>query len=203
MSSDLSIACTCRQVLGVAHGVEKGAVNFITCYCADCQAFARFLGNAGMINSRGGTPIVQLPLNQVDFEAGVEKLALMRLSEKGLARWYASCCRAPMGNTVGPVLPFVGCPISMFVGVDAATLLARLGPPASFYGRDAIGGRQNDLPATAKPWPLLRSTWRLVRWKMQNKGKANAYFDEQGQPRKVATVLTSEQRHALATGADM
>jgi hypothetical protein len=36
-------------------------------------------------------------------------LRLMRLSEKGLLRWYAGCCDTPLFNTMAtPKVPFVG-----------------------------------------------------------------------------------------------
>jgi hypothetical protein len=38
----------------------------------------------------------------------VERIVGLRLTPNGLYRWYASCCKTPLGNTLGPAIPFVG-----------------------------------------------------------------------------------------------
>src|SRR5262249_4608784 len=45
----------------------------------------------------------------ITFTQGVDALACIRLAPKGLLRWYASCCKTPIGNTLAtPKLSFVG-----------------------------------------------------------------------------------------------
>jgi hypothetical protein len=76
-------------------------VNRGLCYCRDCQAFAHFLGRADeILHPRGGTDVVQVPPRAVTLTTGTKNLACMRLTDKGLLRWYASCCRTPLGNTL-------------------------------------------------------------------------------------------------------
>jgi hypothetical protein len=53
----------------------------------------------------------------------------------GLYQFYASCCRTPLGNTVGPAIPFVGIVARAFEGAD----LAFGKPIGAILGQYAIG----------------------------------------------------------------
>ena len=86
----------------------RGATRAV-CYCKDCQAYARFLCTEGIVDQDGGTEVVASLPKHVHFTAGLEVLACVSLSERGLLRWYASCCNTPIGNTPrDPKLPYVG-----------------------------------------------------------------------------------------------
>jgi hypothetical protein len=82
----------------------------VICYCDDCQAFAHFLERAEETLDRdGGTDIFGMSAARLGITAGADRLACMRLSPKGLLRWYARCCRTPIGNTfTSRQLPYVG-----------------------------------------------------------------------------------------------
>ena len=93
----------------------------LRCYCADCQAYAVALGADDMLDAAGGTELFQTLPSAVTFTKGVEHLKALRLTPKGLMRWYAGCCKTPIANTlVHTRLPFVGMVVP--VGSD------RLGP---------------------------------------------------------------------------
>jgi hypothetical protein len=96
---DHPLRCRCGRLQGVLEHAER--VNRVVCYCRDCQAFARHLGRPDeILDENGGSDVIQtLPAN-LRFTAGVDQLACVRLSEKGLLRWYAACCNTPIGNTV-------------------------------------------------------------------------------------------------------
>jgi hypothetical protein len=80
------------------------------CYCRDCQAFAHFLGKPSeILDVQGGTDVVQIRPANLIFTQGQSALACMRLSERGLLRWYAACCNTPIGNTLSNFrVSFVG-----------------------------------------------------------------------------------------------
>src|SRR5262249_33170306 len=59
----------------------------------------------------------------------------LRLTAKGLYRWYASCCHTPLGNTVSPAIPFVGIVAHAFDSPDST--FGR--PIAAIFGKYAIG----------------------------------------------------------------
>src|SRR5258706_16328438 len=108
MPSELPLRCGCGRVRGTAHTVSPRDGLHLLCYCHDCRAFARFLGKADILDAAGGTDIFQMPPARLRFDAGSDALRCMRLSEKGILRWYTDCCRTPIGNTVGPRVPIIG-----------------------------------------------------------------------------------------------
>ena len=82
-----------------ARGSPSAGFRFL-CYCKDCQAFARFLERADVLDAAGGTDIFQMPPGRMKFTAGADALRCLRLSDKTrVFRWYADCCRTPIGNT--------------------------------------------------------------------------------------------------------
>lgn len=108
----LVVSCTCGTVTGTLAEPHRG--NPIRCECKDCQAYAAFLGTR-FTDERGATPIVQVTPAQLTITAGHDQLAAVRLSDRELVRWYAACCRTPIGNTLAMDRP-------VFVGVVAACL---------------------------------------------------------------------------------
>jgi len=95
---DHPLRCRCGTLQGTVTHTES--VNRGVCYCRDCQAYAHALGNAEMIlDSLGGSDVVATLQQYVTFTKGTEALACMSLTERGLLRWYASCCNTPIGNT--------------------------------------------------------------------------------------------------------
>ena len=80
----------------------------VICYCQSCQAFARFLGGTGILDAHGGSDILQVSPSHVRITEGIDRLRSMRLTEKGLIRWYTDCCKTPVGNTIGGGFPFIG-----------------------------------------------------------------------------------------------
>src|SRR5687768_6868112 len=103
----ISLRCTCGRLSGELRTAPSWAAR-VVCYCDDCQAYARFLEPASVVNEHGGTEVIQAWPACLTLTAGADALGLVRLSPKGLYRFYAGCCRAPVGNTLGPRWPFIG-----------------------------------------------------------------------------------------------
>ena len=92
------LQCRCGTIKGYV--VRPGMATRAACYCKDCQAFALFLEHADTIlDEHGGTGIVATLPSQVHFSQGFEVLTCMSLSDHGMLRWYAGCCKTPIGNT--------------------------------------------------------------------------------------------------------
>jgi hypothetical protein len=108
MSVQAELRCRCGKVRGFVAHASPVAVNRVICYCDDCQAFTHQLGRADLLDSHGGSDIVQIAPAALTFVQGKERIAGLRLTPKGVFRWYASCCNTPVGNTVSPAIPFVG-----------------------------------------------------------------------------------------------
>lgn len=197
MTTELALRCACGAVRGVAHAVEPSKVNHCFCYCDDCQAFAHFLGRADdVLDAHGGTEITQMSQANVRFSAGTDKIAAMRLTPQGLIRWYAACCRTPIGNTLGTsAMPFIGV-IHAFIAAPSAAL----GPiRGRGWAKSAKGGRAA-VPKDGSPDVVMiaRVLAKLLRWRLRGDHKRSALFDaETGKPRAEPRVLAAAEREAL------
>src|SRR5690606_9597699 len=99
---DVELSCACGRVRGSVRGAAPRAVNHVFCYCDDCQAYLHHLDRADLMDAHGGSEIIQVGPSSVTFDRGADELKGVRLGPKGLFRWYASCCRTPLGNTLTP-----------------------------------------------------------------------------------------------------
>jgi hypothetical protein len=169
------------------------------CHCDDCQAFALFLGQEGVLDARGGTDIYQMPPADLRVAEGAQELRCVRLSEKGMFRWYTACCRTPVGNTVGPRMPFVGV-VHRFMdhAADGRSRDQVLGPAASIQGRFAVGGLPAHAHSTAPIGLIVRTVILLLRWRIAGKQTPSPFFDAQTRrPRVEPEVLTPAERERL------
>ena len=105
----ISLECECGRVQGVISDAVSGHDMRVICYCDDCQAFARVLGRANIIlDSWGGTEILQVVPPRIVFTKGLDQLRCLRLTAKGLHRWYTNCCKTAVANTISAGMPFAG-----------------------------------------------------------------------------------------------
>ncbi|HRP86966.1 MAG TPA: DUF6151 family protein [Gammaproteobacteria bacterium] len=94
-----NFSCKCGAIRG--HILDGSPSNRVRCYCSDCQAFGRYFGpEAGVLDPQGGTEVIQVSQSRLRFDSGLEQLACLRLSPRGLLRWYARCCNTPLGNSL-------------------------------------------------------------------------------------------------------
>ncbi len=146
MPSNHQIQCQCGHLRGVLEPTQPS--NHCVCYCSDCQAFARHLGTADkVLDPQGGTAIVQVPPANLRFTQGAEKLACLRLTDKGMLRWYAACCGTALGNTPPDRrVSFVGL-IHTCLQADGQSLQASFGPVTM---RSSVGSATRpDAPAAS------------------------------------------------------
>ncbi|MFO0617394.1 MAG: DUF6151 family protein [Polyangiaceae bacterium] len=203
MSRDLELECKCGLVKGTARNVSPSTVNRVVCLCADCQTFLHHLDRADLLDANGGSDIVQLAPDSVAFHAGTDNIAAVRLGPKGPYRWYATCCKTPLGNTVKPSLPFVGIVHEAFRDArDPARRDEVFGPPrAKIHGRDAIGEAPPGSKRTNAPF-LLRTIGKILGWKIRGRAWPHPFFDRStGEPRFPVRVLTREERRAARQAA--
>jgi hypothetical protein len=197
---DLPLRCRCNRLRGVARNVSPSSGLRFTCYCVDCQTFARFLARPDVLDAAGGTDIFHMPAGRVKLTEGADALRCLRLSKKVL-RWYAECCRTPIANTArGPRFPIVAV-IHSFMDHESEGWSPDevLGPPlCRIYERSAVG----PLPKNAPPPPSLRVILRrraalvLGAW-LHGLGRPSAFFDERtGAPRAEPRALTVHERGA-------
>jgi hypothetical protein len=195
---DLGLRCRCGTVRGVAHGVSPAIGNHCVCYCDDCQAFQKFLGRAAdVLDPNGGTDIFQLSPARLTFSAGVDEIACIRLTAKGLARWYASCCNTPIGNTPATAgIPFVGL-IRAFAVEPASDAFGPI--ETRVFRQFAVGDREAIPPDGVPQWRMaLRVVSLILRWRLRGDQRRSPLFDAAtGAPLATPYVLSREERAAL------
>lgn len=197
-SREVALRCACGKIRGTALDVSPNAGCRLICYCGDCQAFARFLGRPDVLDEWGGTDLFQFAPAKLRLSSE-DTLSCVRLSDKGMYRWYCSECKTPIGNTLTPSVPFVGLIHSfMDFGGDAGARDAALGEPIGYArGEAAIG----DLPdeRRAKPWRATARALRLIaKWWLTKAGSPSAFFDANRAPSVIPRILTPDERRALS-----
>jgi len=195
MGGQIELRCRCGEVRGSVKDASPRTVNRIVCYCDDCQAFAHQLGRADLLNAKGGSDIVQFAPANLSFTQGQHRIVGLRLKPNGLYRWYASCCNTPVGNTLTPLIPFVGLLVPAF---NESRLDDAVGAPAgAIFGKYAVG----EVPAgsTGPDLPLVfHAIGRLLGWWLKRRTWPHPFFSrETGAPLYAVTVLSQDQREAL------
>ena len=194
----LQLRCACAQVKGTV--VPARAYLRATCYCSDCQAYARFLGRPEVLDAHGGTDIVAMAPSGVRITAGQEHLACLSLSRKGLLRWYASCCRAPLGNTPRDASVF-------YVGMVTSSIdAAPEALDASFGRRDRVAINTDSATGQVPSTPLAFVTGGLrifanILGARLRREEPTLFFTADGQPLRPVQVLDPQQRAALGLEA--
>jgi hypothetical protein len=153
----MPMRCECGKVRGevdLARAWTRG-----TCYCKDCQAYARWLGRPQLMDARGGTDVVPLSPASVRVASGMEHVACMSLSGKGILRWYAACCRTPLGNTPRSAkLPYFGLTtVCLEAAPDAIDALVGPRDRIVFHTKSATG------PVRPRPLGFLAGVFAIVR----------------------------------------
>lgn len=195
MGEYVELRCNCGEVGGIVSNLSRRTVNRVTCYCDDCQAFAHQLGRSDLLNAKGGTDIVQVAPGALTFTRGQHRIVGLRLTPKGLYRWHASCCNTPVGNTLGPALPFVGLVVQVF---DTPRLDDVVGAPTgAILGKYAIG----ETPARSTGLNLsllLRVIVRVLGWRLTGRAWPHPFFARDTcAPLYTVTVLSADRREVL------
>lgn len=187
------IRCTCGALQGEVERTRQ--VNRGVCYCADCQAFAHFLGRAHeILDAQGGTEVIQIAPRRVTMTRGREHLACMRLSPNGLLRWYAACCNTPLGNTLPSYrLSFVGLVHTCLRSVPGFSLDDSFGPVRMRANTSSAKG--NPRPATTG---LVAGVMRILAMMLQARlgggYRCTPFFDAAtGEPVAPPRVLSETE----------
>ena len=197
VTPSVGLSCRCGEVRGRVVNASPEVANHMLCYCDDCQAYLHHLGRTDLLDGHGGTDIVQVAPSTLSLDRGVDRIVGLRLTPKGLYRWYASCCKTPLGNSFGLSLPFIGLVVHTFDG-GKERADAVFGPTlAAAGGNFAVNG----LPAGTTeigPRLLLRAIRLVLGWKWRGKTWPHPYFDEATRkPTRPISILSRDEREAL------
>ena len=188
------LQCQCGTLRGYVSPPDMA--NRAVCYCKDCQAFARFLERTddSVLNDLGGTEIVATLPRHVHFTQGLEALVCMSLSEKGLLRWYTSCCNTPIGNTPRDFkTSYVGL-IHSCLAKRVPSLQDSFGPVRMVLQTKSAKGRVKSTPMSNFA-TLLRIMKSVIATRISGGYKRNPFFvEDSGTPIKHPRVLTKAER---------
>lgn len=184
------LLCRCGTIQGYV--VPSSTAARAVCYCKDCQAYARYLGTAGVADRAGGTEVIATLPRLVHFTAGLEALACLSLSERGLLRWYASCCRTPIGNTPRDrKLPYAGMVHSCLEG---RPIESSFGPSRIVVNTRSARGTVASTPV-ASTLAVLRLMTSSLGTRLSGRFRDNPFFaPDSGIPIRPVHVLSSAER---------
>lgn len=200
----VDLRCRCGALQGTLTNITPRNATRLVCMCDDCQAFAHFLDRADVLDAAGGTDLYQVRPAHLRFTVGAEHLRCMRLSPKGLLRWYADCCRSPVANTLDKAhLPFAGVSAKLIVPPAGRSLDDTLGPPVGYLMAKHARG---PAPAGAHPEVPKGVLFRIMRFLavglVAGKASPSPFFDARTkQPVVTPKVLTKAERDALRASA--
>jgi hypothetical protein len=190
------LQCRCGTLKGYVTHPER--VNRVVCYCRDCRAFAHFLGRAtDILDAQGGSDVIQTISANVAFTVGIEALACIRLSEKGLLRWYAKCCYTPIGNTVANYrVSFIGL-VHSCLDSTGESLDACFGPVRMWSFTKAAKGPVN-APRFSLIAGIARFAGMVIRARIDSSYKRTPLFvASTGAPIVTPQVLSPSERNRL------
>ncbi len=183
MVVEVPLKCSCGTVSGVAKNISPDTGNHIVCYCKDCQAFAHNIDNeANILDEFGGTDIFQITPAQVEITEGYDQLRCLRLTEKGLYRWYTACCKTPVGNMMSAGMPFIGM-VHNFMD-DEGVRDKNLGPVLFYaFGKAATKTPPDNKNDKGFPFRVMgRVISKILMARIRGEHKPNAFFDDVGKP---------------------
>jgi len=188
----VSLKCDCGKVQGTAHDISASDGTRVVCCCDNCQAFATHLSaEARTLDQFGGTDIFQVTQAQVTIEKGLEHLQCLRLTKKGLLRWYTGCCNTPVANTIKAGMPFAGI-IHTFIDLEHKDEV--LGPVRAHVQTQHATSKPNYVNSSEK-FPLA-ITGRIIRkimiGKIKGKGTPSVFFGDDGRPVAKPFIVNAE-----------
>ncbi|WIY25386.1 DUF6151 family protein [Parasedimentitalea psychrophila] len=183
-----SFACNCGSLRGhvTAQGIKTG--HRLACFCADCRAAELYHRQADP--APGPVDLFQLSPDTIEITQGADQLRLIRLSPKGILRWYAGCCGTPFANTLAKAtLPFAGLRSDLFANSDALgkirtrSFMPQPGKPPRTKGAAAM---------------VLGIFKRMATSRLSGQWRHTPFFDiEAGHPVAKAKILTKDERAQL------
>jgi hypothetical protein len=187
---DVEFACSCGALRGVLRDAAPANCCHLVCYCRDCRAFARHLGQLDHLEPGGGTPLVQVLPARIEITQGADRMACLRLSPKGLHRWYADCCDTPLANTVGTSrVPLAGMWRPLFARTeDFGPVVTR-----GFTKMALAGGPKRDKGLARMLGGLARRG--LAAW-LDGTARKGPFFDASGVPVATPVVIDPAARAA-------
>lgn len=187
-TNELGFSCDCGCVTGRLAASAVGSGVHAVCFCRDCRAAELWLGRPDP--APGPVDVFQTTADRFRIDKGSDRIGLMRLGPKGMMRWYATCCGAPLFNTLSrPGLPFAAIHTARLDDPD------RTGPVQArgFVARPGGGTRHEG-------WGMIifRVLGGMAAARMSGRWRQTPFFDPKtALPMVPARVLSRNERAAL------
>ena len=199
---DIPLQCSCGALRGVVHDISSRRGHRTVCMCDDCQAYAHYLGQAKtVLDANGGTEVVPVAPANLEITQGIENLKCLRLTEKGMLRWYAGCCNTPIANTA-PIskMPFAGLIHSIMdfngSGQSLDGILGSVG--MRVQGKSGIGTLPDGTYQKFSLRQILQTMAFLFVGFLKRQYTPSPFFNAQtGKPVVVPYILTKVERDKL------
>lgn len=188
VAKQTAFACNCGKLFGsiTARGVQYGT--HVVCFCRDCRAAQIYFGQPDPAPEP--VDIFQMAPEEIRIDGGIEHLAAMRLGPKGMLRWYASCCNAPLATTSNtPKFPFAGFDVKRVSDPDC------LGPVTTQGFIPQADGKHKH---KRLGYAVAGIVTRVLKSRLSGSWRDTPFFDQNtGQTISTPVILSKEQRKAL------
>lgn len=197
MAVDVPVKCSCGSVTGVARNLSAGTTNHVMCSCKGCQSYAHFLGRTDdMLGADGASNIFQMDPKNFEITDGTEHVACMRVTKDGPLRWYADCCKTPLGNTFPRGgIPFLGVlPICTGHKGTSDEVVKLVGPVRGHVNPPQplpFGGRVKNFLM------LVRFAGKLAWWRIRGGKSWKPFFDEKTMKPICKPLTISDDERAI------
>lgn len=189
------LRCRCGKAQGCLEVAPRVSMH-VVCYCNDCRAFMHALGRADVLDQSGGSELFVTTPSRLTLTSGFEALCCLRLSAKGMLRWYWGCCNTPLANTMpSSGVPFVSIH-KAFIHLDDAQAL---GPTKHLQARYATGSPPPHAEASQSLATIMKIVALLIIGRLQGAHRPNALFAN-GTPTITPRVLSVSERDRLRIG---
>ena len=186
--SEIKLECLCGKVKGNTKNVNANSGTRIVCCCDDCQKFAQYLNRENdILDQYGGTDLFQMPMSHLNVIEGNELIGCIRLSDKGMHRWYAKCCNTPIGNTLGAGVPFIGVVHNFMANTHTRDmdLGESRGHIQTKFALKTVPQRKQGSSFKVN----MRSLFKLIVWKINGFNKPSVFFNENGEAIAKPNIL--------------
>lgn len=194
----MHIQCECGKFRAQLEQFPHNTPGRLVCYCDDCQALLHYLNRADLLDAAGGTEVIPVYPSEIKILEGREVLKCVRLSPKGLYRWFTGCCNTPVAST-RPGFPWVGMVHRVYSVQDSDYLEKTLGPIKSrIMGRFAKGTPPSGTASGIDFKGFVTVLPFLLKGALMGKAKRSPFFEQDGvTPIVHPRVLSLEERDAV------
>lgn len=195
----MNVECDCGSVHGTIESKHLKGYRAI-CLCDDCQAYAHYIQRPDVLDVNGGTDIIPVMPSHYTLQTGTDKLKCVRLTDKGMFRWYASCCNSPMGNSMNSqAIPYIGVPARVFAKKYSVVQIEKeFGPVRERMQAQFAKGPLPPLSQKTVSFSFMLRAMKLIAFAFfTGSGKPSPFFKKDGELISEPYILSESERNSL------